>query len=170
MSDSRRLERGFTLTRIVDAPRELVFRAWTDPDHLQWFFSETTPPGEPIEVDLRVGGTWKLKMIESEEKQYFTGGIYTEIVPVEKIAFIWGATDGWPEIDNDRIEDSPVITVTLNELGDKTEMNFHLQLPDHLPEARIRDWFAIGIREGSSQTIDRLVAKFASPAKVAGST
>ena len=40
-------QRGFTLTRTLDAPRDLVFQAWTDPDHLHWFFNPNmTPPGE----------------------------------------------------------------------------------------------------------------------------
>lgn len=48
---------GFTLTRTLDAPRDLVFQA---PDHLHWFFNpQMTPPGERAEVDLRVGGAWR---------------------------------------------------------------------------------------------------------------
>jgi uncharacterized protein YndB with AHSA1/START domain len=162
MSD---LPRAFTLTRLLDAPRERVFQAWTDPDHLQWFFSDQTDPREPIMVDLRVGGVWRQKMVVDEETTYYTGGIYREIVPPERIVFTWGAVDGWPPIDPDRPEDGPVITVTLNEVGDKTEMVFHLQLPDHLSEDRVREWFASGIRGGWSDTIDRLVASFATVAR-----
>ena len=56
------LERELTLTRVFDAPRELVFQAWTDPAHLkQWWGPQgfTTPA---CEVDLRVGGAWKIVM------------------------------------------------------------------------------------------------------------
>jgi uncharacterized protein YndB with AHSA1/START domain len=155
-------ERGFTLTRMLDAPREFVFQAWTDPLHLQWFFSDLTDAREPIEVDLRVGGVWKQKMVVDQDTEYFTGGIYREIVPPERIVFTWGAINGWPRIDPDHIEDGPVVTVTLNEVGHKTEMIFHLRLPDHLSEDTVRDWFASGIRDGWSQTIDRLAARFAS--------
>ena len=46
--------REFTLTWTLDAPRAQVFRAWTDPDHLQWYYNAGQPiPDEPIEVDLR---------------------------------------------------------------------------------------------------------------------
>lgn len=162
MSD---VERGFTLTRILDAPRDVVFQAWTDPEHLQWFFNPGRPtPTDPIIVDLRVGGAWRQKMDISDETHYFTGGVYREIVPVEKLVFTWGATDGWPEIQLDHLDDSPLVTVTLNELGEhgeKTEMLVHLALPDHLSDEGVREWFGFGIREGMSDTIDRLVARFA---------
>jgi uncharacterized protein YndB with AHSA1/START domain len=168
MVTTNKLERGFTLTRILDAPRDLVFQAWTDPGHLQWFFNDgVTIPPDPIVVDLRVGGAWRQKMVINERLQYFTGGIYREIVPGEKLVFTWGAVDGWPEIDHDYPEDSPVVTMTLKpfgERGEKTEMIFQLALPEHLSDARVREWFATGCREGWSVTIGRLVASFASAA------
>jgi uncharacterized protein YndB with AHSA1/START domain len=159
-------EREFTLMRTLDAPRALVFQAWTDPDHLaRWFFNDTQPiPHEPITVDLRVGGAWRVKMVINERLQYFTGGIYREIRPVERLVFTWGAVNGWPEFDEDHPEaDAPVATVTLREAGacgEKTEMIFHLALPKHLSAERVREWFAIGIRGGWGDTIDRLVALF----------
>jgi uncharacterized protein YndB with AHSA1/START domain len=154
-------ERGFTLSRILDAPRELVFRAWTDPRHLHWFFSPVAAVTDPIEVDLRVGGAWRQRMIVDDDTQYVTGGVYREIVPPERLVFTWGAVDGWPRIDPDRPEDGPVVTVTLTPIGERTEMVFHLGLPDHLPDDRVREWFAQGVRAGWSDTIDRLVARFA---------
>jgi len=158
-------ERGFTLRRILNAPRDLVFQAWTDPAHLQWFFNSSMPlPSEPIEVDLRVGGAWRVKMIINERLQYFTGGIYREIVPGEKLVFTWGAVDGWPELDSDHPDDCPVVTVTLNELGErgeKTEMVFQVALSEQMSDEHVREWLATGMRDGWSDTIDRLVAKFA---------
>jgi uncharacterized protein YndB with AHSA1/START domain len=153
-------DRSFTLTRVLDAPRERVFRAWTDPEHLQWFFSPEKPPTEAIQVDLRVGGTWRQQMLVGQDTEYFTGGIYREIVPVERLVFTWGAVGGWPAIDPERPEESPVVTVLLNETGDKTEMVFHVSLPAHLSEQDVREWLAMGIREGWGDTIDRLAAKF----------
>jgi uncharacterized protein YndB with AHSA1/START domain len=156
-----RSERGFTVTRVLDAPRGLVFQAWTDPRHLQWFFSPLTDVRDPIEVDLRVGGAWRQRMIVDDDTQYVTGGIYREIVPPERVVFTWGAVDGWPRIDPNHPEDGPEVTVTLREVGDQTEMTFRLRLPDHLPEDQVEEWFARGIRAGWSDTIDRLVARFA---------
>ena len=156
------VERGFTLRRILNAPRDLVFQAWTDPAHLQWFFNPSMPlPSEPIDVDLRVGGAWRVKMVMNENLQYFTGGIYREIVPGEKLVFTWGAVDGWPEIDSDHLDDSPLVTLTLSELGEKTEMIFQVTLSEQMSDEHVREWLATGMREGWSETIDRLVTNFA---------
>jgi uncharacterized protein YndB with AHSA1/START domain len=153
------LEHGFILTRVLAAPRDVVFTAWTDPDRLQWFFSDLSAPDEPITVDLRVGGSWKQKMVVNESTSYLTGGVYREIVPVEKLVFVWGATDGWPEIDPDHLENSPVATIAFTELGPKTEMVFRLDLPEHLSDAGVSEWLATGVREGWGETLDRLVAR-----------
>ena len=52
-------------------------------------------------------------MVIDRSTVYFTGGVYREIVPDEKLVFAWGATDGWPKLDPDRLDDSPQVTVTL---------------------------------------------------------
>ncbi len=154
--------RGFTLVRTLDASPDEVFQAWTDPRHLQWFFNPAAPtPSDPIEVDLRVGGEWRQKMVINDELEYMTGGIYLEVVPGEKLVFIFGATDGWPKIDPDHPDDGPVVTIVLTAVGDKTEMVLQVTLPDHLPDERIQEWLATGMREGWGQTIDRLVTAFA---------
>lgn len=162
MVETNTVERGFTLRRMLNAPRDLVFQAWTDPAHLQWFFNPSMPlPAEPIEVDLRVGGAWRVKMVMNEDLQFFTGGIYREIVPGEKLVFTWGAVDGWPAIESDHPNDGPVVTVTLNARGEKTEMIFQVALPEQMSDERVREWLATGMREGWSDTIDRLVTNFA---------
>ncbi len=161
MTASTEPERGFTLTRILQAPRELVYRAWTEPAHLHWFFSGLSTTVEPIELDLRVGGVWRQKMVVAEDHEYFTGGVYRQIVPGEKLVFLWGAVDGWPKIDPAHPDDGPLVTVSLGDLGGKTEMVFRLELPQRLSDERVREWFASGIRDGWGQTLDRLVASFA---------
>ena len=64
-------------------------------------------PSEPIELDLSVGGAWRQFMLIDEDTAYFTGGVYLEIVPDEKLVFAWGATDGWPKLDPDNLDRSP---------------------------------------------------------------
>ena len=162
MTASTETHRGFTLTRTLDAPRDLVFQAWTDPDHLQWFFNPlTTPKDERAEVDLRVGGAWRLRMIVNEDTDYITGGIYLEIVPVEKLVFEWGAVGGWPEINPTRSAAGLVVTVELAAMGEKTEMVLRLDFPDGLSDAEVRKLLDMGMRHGWGDTIDRLVAVFA---------
>src|SRR6516225_4282490 len=69
MSDStpvRTDEQQITITRIFDAPRELVFRAWTDPDQVARWFGPAgfDTPRESVEIDLRVGGRFNLRMVK----------------------------------------------------------------------------------------------------------
>ncbi len=162
MTDSNDTRRDFTLTRTLDASPEDVFRAWTDPDHLDWYYNDSQPmPSEPIELDLRIGGAWRQYMVIDQDTSFFTGGIYREIVPDEKLVFAWGATDGWPKLDPDRLDDSPRVTVTLSRVGGRTEMTVHVELPATLSEDGIQEWWSMGIRNGWSDTIDRLVAAHA---------
>ena len=137
--------------RRLDAPREVVFQAWTDPEHLVWFENPTQTPRHPTTVDLRVGGEWRLSMVEREDKAYTTGGVYREIVPPERLVFTWGVVGGWPDYDPQRPQDVPICTVTLNDLGGATEMIFEVGFADNTAEDLIKHWFSIGFKDGFSQ-------------------
>ena len=151
-------DRSFTITRLLDAPPALVFQAWTEPDHLGWFFSGHGEPEAP-QVDLRVGGgAWRQTMILGDDDRYVTGGVYREIVPGERLVFTWGAVGGWPELD----DDAPVVTVALAEIDGQTEMTVTVSLPAHLSEEQVREQLATGMDVGWNQTIDRLVGQLAS--------
>lgn len=168
MGATYRLNRGFTLTRLLDAPPEMVFQAWTDPAYLDWFFNPTTVPEASTTVDLQVGGQWRQHMKIDAERQYMTGGIYREIVPNEKLVFSFGAIGGWPAIDPDQLDDGPLVTIELKPVGQQTEMVLRLQLPDHLSAERTHEWLETGMQDGWGQTIDRLVTQYAEPTRRAG--
>ena len=124
-------------------------------------------PTEAIEVDLRVGGAWRQHMVIDATTDYVTGGVYQEIVPEEKLVFAWGATGGWPELDPDRLDDSPLVTVMLTEVGEGTEMIVHVELPASLSEDAVREWLSRGIRDGWRDTVDRLAAALSSTSTTA---
>ena len=152
-------DRGFTLTRILNAPRALVWRAWTDPAELSWFLNPGTgPTKEPITVDLRVGGAFRVHMIVNDDLEYMTGGVYREIVPIERLVFEWGAVDGWPRLDAANPDDVPLTILEFAELdGGKTEMTLRVAFPESMPDSRAAEWLGTGMREGWDTTIDRLV-------------
>ena len=167
MTTTHPAQRGFTLTWTLAAPPAEVFRAWTDPDRLEWFYNDEQPiPSEPIELDLRVGGTWRQYMVIDGSTSYFTGGVYREIVPDEKLVFAWGATDGWPRLDIDRLDDSPLVTVTLGITDGGTEMTVHVELPASLPDDGVPEWWSHA-RDGMRDTVDRLAAALASASSAA---
>ena len=149
--------RGFTLTRRLPATRDVVFRAWTDPAQLDWFAGAKQTPEHPTTVDLRPGGAWRVWLVQPDGPQYWTGGRYLEVEPDRRLVFAWGADGGWPEFDPDKPDDNPVVTVTFEDAGGGTELRLEMRLADTLPAVRVQEWFRIGIREGMSDTIDRLV-------------
>ena len=162
-------DRAFTLTWTLDAPPADVFRAWTDPEQLGWFYNDAMPvPAEPIELDLRVGGVWRQQMVIDESTAYPTGGVYREIVRDEKLVFSWGAEGGWPELDPSQLEQSPLVTVTLAQKGGRTDMTVTVELPASMSAAGMPEgWFG-HIRDGWTDTVDRLVASLASAPLTSG--
>ena len=79
------------IARVFNAPRELVFKCMTDPEHLTNFWGPVgvSTPIENITVDLRPGGVFETIMVNDETgEQYPSRGVYTEIDPPEKLAWI----------------------------------------------------------------------------------
>ena len=159
MTDHTTQDRSFTLTRTLAAPRQAVFTAWTDPEHLAWFYNPDMPiPSTPVEVDLRVGGTWKQHMVVKDDHSYFTGGTYLEIVPNERLVFRWGAVGGWPELAGENELLAPVVTVQLNDLdaGAGTELVLTVQFSERLDINEVQEFILGGTRDGWGATIDRV--------------
>ncbi len=114
--------RDFTITRLFDAPRDIVFRAWTDPWHLsQWFGPQgCTTPRDTVSVDVRPGGQWRATMVRDDNGQeYATGGVYREVDEPARLVFTW--TD--PTSPVDRPTES-LVSIDLTERDGKTEMTF----------------------------------------------
>ncbi|MDN6705719.1 SRPBCC domain-containing protein [Corynebacterium glyciniphilum] len=114
----------FTITRTFDVPRELVWRAWTDPHELAAWFDPFGVTTDSVTVDLRVGGRYSYTMVnDTTGEEYPTGGEYLQITPVERLVFTWGEPDA-------PVDSSPVVTLTFSASGDRdqhTEMVFHLR-------------------------------------------
>lgn len=118
----------FSITRTFDAPRELVWRAWTQESELaQWLrpFGVST---DSVSFDVRVGGRYAYTMTNDETGEKFpTGGVFREVEPIERLVFTWGEVGA-------SVETAPVITLTLTALGaDRTELVFHLRGFDGKP-------------------------------------
>ena len=88
-------DRDLVLTRIIDAPPEKVYRAWTDPELLkQWFapLPYTTPV---VEIDVRAGGSSMIVMRSPEGVDMPNPGVYLEVVPNERIVATDAYTSAW---------------------------------------------------------------------------
>jgi uncharacterized protein YndB with AHSA1/START domain len=113
--------REITITRVFDAPRELVWKAWTEPDQLARWWGKRGWNAVPstITMDIRPGGSFRLISINDEDgREMAQEGVYREVVEPERLVLEEAAEDAW--------HDGAVTVVTLTDLGDgRTEMGFH---------------------------------------------
>lgn len=153
---SERGQQEVFITRLFDAPRELVWQAWTDPRHfkLWWGPKDYTCPF--CEMDLRVGGKYLNCMRSPEGKDYWSTGVYREIIPMERLVF----TDCFADEQGNVVPatyyglgvDFPIemlVIVTLEDQDGKTKLTLrHIDLPTG-PDRE-------GAQLGWSQSFDKL--------------
>ncbi len=144
--DSQAAQNELVITRVFDAPRELVYRMFTEIEHVKQWGGPREYPMVHLEGELRQGGKWRACLRAKDGgEELWQGGVYREIVPLERIvySFAWDKESG----------NSPLETlITLNfadEGKDKTKMTFR-QAPFASVESRD------GHREGWSSSFDRL--------------
>jgi uncharacterized protein YndB with AHSA1/START domain len=91
-------EREIAMTRVFDAPRRLVFDAYTEPDLLKRWAGG--PPGWNLvvcEVDLRVGGAWRWVIEGPDNQRMALGGVYLDVVPPERLVSTEAYDEPWYE-------------------------------------------------------------------------
>lgn len=84
------------ITRIIDAPIEMVWNAWTDPEHVKRWWGPKHYSSPSCEIDLRVGGKYVFCMRAPQEMgggDSYTSGVYTKIVPMQRLEFTQGLSD-----------------------------------------------------------------------------
>jgi uncharacterized protein YndB with AHSA1/START domain len=90
------------IVRLIDAPRDEVFHAWTDPEQLRlwWGPGEFTCP--EAEVDLRPGGRYRLVMQPTAAEPFVLGGSYREVAAPERLVYTWRRETGPAPTDRNR--------------------------------------------------------------------
>ena len=139
-------DREIVGSRIMDAPPELVFKAYTDPDLIPRWWGPRRYATTVNKMDLRPGGVWRFVHRAADGGEYAFNGVYREIVPPKRLVYTFNY-EGAP--GHEAVE-----TVTFEEAeGGKTRMTDHL-----LFETREeRDGMLnSGMEEGAAETIDRL--------------
>ena len=137
-----------TITRSFNAPAALVFKAWTQAEHLVRWLGPKSHPAREVEVDFREGGAWRACLRSPDGEDLWMGGRYREISPPDRLVltFAWDST-GF----------ETVVTIRLEEVGERTVMHFH-----QAPFASVDS--CDSHNEGWSSSFDRLaehVADFA---------
>jgi uncharacterized protein YndB with AHSA1/START domain len=112
-------DRQVLITRIFDAPREDVFRAWTDPDGVAAWFgpAHLDTPREKVRIDLRVGGRYELTMVRRDGGGEFSIGY--EIVELVEPELLVLRSDPMPEAG---MHEPTIVRVELHDHGPKTRM------------------------------------------------
>jgi uncharacterized protein YndB with AHSA1/START domain len=138
-------DQDVVITRLVDAPRDLVFEVWTDPKHVRkWLLGPEGWAMPVCEIDLRVGGKWHFMWRKDDGTEMAMTGTYTEVKAPERVVHTerWGPE--WPETVN---------TLVLTESSGKTT----IALTIHYPSKEARDAaLKTGMKEGMEVSFARL--------------
>lgn len=137
------------LTRVFDAPRELVWQVWSDPAHLAQWWGPNGFTNPVCEVELRPGGALHIVMRGPDGVDYPMDGVFHEIVPPEKLVFTSTVDDG-PDVHFEVLT-----TVTFTEQGGKTQLTLQARVVTATEAAAM---YLNGMKEGWTQTLDKLVA------------
>lgn len=144
-------DREIVITRVLHAPRELVWQAWTDPKHVVNWWGPRGFTTTIKEMDFRVGGAWVHTMHGPDGTNYPNKSIFKEIVPFERITFSHG---GGRENGNDGHGATFTATWSFETVeGNKTRLTGRMVFPSK--EARdfvVREFGAV---EGGQQTLER---------------
>jgi uncharacterized protein YndB with AHSA1/START domain len=140
-------DREILVTRLIDAPRDLVFRAWTDPEHVKhWWgphgFTTTTQS-----MDFRAGGEWRFVMHGPDGTDYPNRIVYDEIAPPERLAYRHA-----PDKGTDPVQFNTMVTFA--DEGGKTRVDLRMLFPSAQAREHVVEKY--GAVEGGNQTVARL--------------
>ncbi len=140
------------LVRLFKASRERLFAAWTDSRQMAIWFGPPDVSVRSCELDVRVGGTWRLSGGREGERRAVSGK-YLEVTPPERLVFTWA----WHERGDFAAprEHETVLTLVFKSVGDRTEMT--------LTHGPFRDRTSVGNHDrGWTGSLDKLEALLAS--------
>ena len=138
-------QRALALTRVFDAPRALVWKAWTDPTHAQRWMGPRGFTATHLASDLRPRGVWRACLRRDDNgEEFWQGGVYLEVVAPERLTYSFA----WDET-SERRNHVTLVTLNFTEQRGKTTMNFRQEMFETVAE---RD----GHQLGWNSTFDRL--------------
>jgi uncharacterized protein YndB with AHSA1/START domain len=138
-------DREIVSTRVLNAPRELVFKAWTDPDQLVHWWGPKGFTATSQEFDPRPGGVWRFVLHGPDGVDYQNRSIFLEVVKPERIVFV--------QVSGPQFQ----VTTTFAEQAGKTRVTFRMLFESAANCDKIKA-FAV---EGNEQNFDRLEAQLA---------
>ncbi|KAM3099108.1 SRPBCC domain-containing protein [Phormidesmis sp. 146-12] len=146
-------DREIVITRILNAPRELVFKAWTEPQHLEKWWGPKGFTTRVTAIDFRPGGEWCYVMIAPDGTEYPSKGVFQEIIPPERIVSTDEFGDGIEQVLDADLPQGMVTTVLFEALENKTKLTIRIVHPS-VEDRRKHE--AMGVLEGWNSSLDCL--------------
>lgn len=142
-------DRVLITERVFDAPRELVFKAWTEPEHIVNWYGPDGFNTRVEEYEFEVGGAWKYVMVGPDGSEKPIVGTFTEITPPERV------------VTSDTSEGAfgLMLTVSFEDLGGKTKLTLHT-LHTSIEQKKMHEEY--GVMNGWQASFNRLEAHVAS--------
>jgi len=113
-------DRVLVITRIFDAPRSLVFKAWTESEHMARWWGPRGFKSTVLRNELRPGGAYRIHML-GPDGDHWTQGVYREVVPPERLVMV----GSWADADGNPTRPETTVTLLLEDLGGKTKLTLH---------------------------------------------
>jgi uncharacterized protein YndB with AHSA1/START domain len=143
-------ERALVLTRVFNAPRSLVFKAWTEPERLVRWWGPRGFTSTLIVNDVRPGGVYRIHMCGPEGDDHWLQGVYREVMEPERLVM----AGAWTDADGKPTSPETVLTVTFTEHDGKTRLTLRQAV---FESVTARD----AHRDGWTSSLDRLAAYLA---------
>ncbi len=147
--------RELVITRVLNAPRDLVFKVWTEPRHVAQWWGPHGFTNPVCEVDLRPGGALRITMRGPDGVMIPTGGTFREVVAPERIVFISTAFED--EDGNPQLEVLNTVTF-VEEVGGRTRLTLRAVVVRGTAEVAAS---LAGMEEGWGASLDRFAAEVA---------
>jgi len=113
-------DRVLVITRIFDAPRSLVFKAWTESEHMARWWGPRGSKSTVLRNELRPGGAYRIHML-GPDGDHWTQGVYREVVPPERLVMV----GSWADADGNPTRPETTVTLLFEDLGGKTKLTLH---------------------------------------------
>ena len=141
------------LERTLDAPRDLVWRAWSDPDHLKRWWAPRPYETPEAEMDVRPGGIFSIDIAGEDGREFPNVGCFLDVVPMERLVWTSMLFPGYrPAV----FDDIPITAiVTMESVGTGTRYVFTAL---HRNEADLETNKASGFYQGTEIAVDQFVA------------
>lgn len=143
--------RELKLERLVEAPRNLVWKCWTEPEHLKHWFTPKPWLTTECHIDLRVGGEFFTMMKSPEGGDFPNRGVYLEIVPNQKLVFTDAYTPDWQPTEN------PFFTAIVSLADADAGKTRYTAVARHWTVENAKKHEEMGFHDGWAKALEQLV-------------